>query len=170
MKRYSLILLLLAMLATSTGIEAQNINSTYTPSRNHQQVAGRQGNGLFGGQQYANTENNDNSYQNRTSAGFRLGGTDNGRLGTASDNPVGYDMHSTTVMPASGSRYSSSLTEPGAASVSDNKSNVRRKGWGTGGGEDRPDPYQTPIGSLPLALMLLLATSYARLRRRAALR
>lgn len=172
MKRYSLIVLLLASLTISVSIDAQTITNTYNLDRSRT-AATRGGTAT---RLYSPTQRGQDDQRGQNTSTYRgLGGSRYGsQLGVPSDfgsgnngsqqgGYAGYDMHSTTVMPGSGSRYSSELTDVGASSISDGP---RRIGGGNSGGgdpgpEDPDDPFATPIGSLPIALMLLVSAAYA---------
>ena len=169
MKRYNLILLFIATLAMSTIAHAQNINSTYTPSRNQQQVAGKAG----GANSHHNSTNRVyhgngyNTYQNSNS--------DNRRQ-TNTLPPSGFSSSRTSTMTSSGSGYTPSISAVGATSAPQLSEYGRTQGprkVGIGGEDDdeneagnEDDPFATPIGSLPIALMLLLSAAYATRKRR----
>jgi hypothetical protein len=177
MKRYSLIILLLASLTISVSIDAQTIINTYNLDRSRT-AATRGGTAT---RLYSPTQQGQDDQRGQNTSTYRgLGGSRYGsQLGVPSDfgsgnngsqqgGYAGYDMHSTTVMPGSGSRYRSELTDVGASTIGDGP---RRIGGGNSGGgtgpENPDDPFATPIGSLPIALMLLLAMGYGfRLYRR----
>ncbi len=186
MKRYSLIVLFFLLAVGTLPMAAQVSSTTYTsvylqsPARadGRQQYSSYRPYGatssasvphrqpsLWGCRPFAGGNENEagNCIRgidviNGNSGSFNgaTGGTYGGNM---PGRPMDYDMQSTAAMAASGSHYSSNITEPGASSLSSQTGSERRKGWGTGG-EDRPDPYKDPIGSMPLLFMLLLAMGY----------
>lgn len=149
MKRYNLILLLLLAISC---LSAQNIRNHYQPAS----AGNRSATSAALGSRSAVSDKEQNGYQP-----FVNGTSD---FGTQNAAPAGTGMRSTAAMSGSGSRYVPEVTEPGATGIESTSGSVRRKGWGTGG-EDRPDPYPTPIGSLPIAFMLLLSAAYCARKR-----
>ncbi len=157
MKRYSLIVLFFLLAVGTLPMAAQVSSTTYT--RVYQQSPAR----ANGRQQYSSyrpygaTASASVSHHQPTLLDSRpfAGGTE-------LDNPIGYDMQSTAAMAASGSHYSSNITEPGATSLSSRPPTGRRKGFGGEGepGEHHDEVHDDPIGSMPLLLMLLLAMGY----------
>lgn len=154
MKRYNLILLLLLAISC---LSAQNIRNHYQPAS----AGNRSATSAALGSRSAVSDKRQNGYQP-----FVNGTSD---FGTQNAAPAGTGMRSTAAMSGSGSRYVPEVTEPGATGIESTSGSVRRKGFGGGGegepGEHHGEVYGDPIGSLPIAFMLLLSAAYCARKR-----
>ena len=187
MKRYSLIVLLLASVV---GIAAQNSyrpasvlwqssdNRQQPPQGHYSPATGRQstwqstgtGRGVGSAVGSSPYGTYDPRYQGFV-AGLPTSGSERSEQGLY----LYYDMQSTAAMATSGSQYASTITEVGAASLNTTPRD-RRKGFGGDGGSEDPgidhhgEVHDDPIGTPPLTLIILLLTAYGTMKRQRKIR